>query len=113
MRFFGKPRNVWVAPRRKADGRMGRPTGRTRAAAEASRDRHVAAALDAGKFSPLSGGFHADTTLSDLSRWWLDYVARHRVRVATWSTHEKQLHVVNDRLGDVVVRKLRRSTSPV
>ncbi len=105
--FFDKSRNVWVAPWRKADGRMGRPTGRTRAAAEASRDRHVAAELEAGKFAPLSGGFHADTSLTDLSRWWLDHVARHRVRVTTWSTYEKQLRVVNERLGDVPVRKLR------
>lgn len=105
--FFDKSRNVWVAPWRKANGRMGRPTGRTRAAAEASRDRHVAAELDAAKFAPLSSGFHADTTLTELSRWWLDHVARHRVRVTTWSTYDKQLRVVNERLGDVPVRKLR------
>jgi integrase len=105
--FFDRSRNVWVAPWRKADGRTGRPTGRTRAAAEASRDRHVAAELEAGKFAPLSGGFHADTSLTELSRWWLDHVARHRVRVTTWSTYEKQLHVVNERLGEVPVRRLR------
>ena len=105
--FFDKARNVWVAPWRKADGRMGRPTGRTRAAAEASRDRHVAAEREAGTFAPLSGGFHAGTSLSELSRWWLDHVARHRVRVTTWSTYEKQLRVVNDRLGEFAVRKLR------
>lgn len=105
--FFDKARNVWVAPWRKADGRMGRPTGRTRSAAEASRDRHIAAEREAGKFAPLSGGFHAGTNLSELSRWWLDHVARHRVRVTTWSTYEKQLRVVNDRLGEMAVRKLR------
>lgn len=67
--FFDKARNVWVAPWRKADGRRGRPTGRTRAAAKASRDRHVASALEAGKFAPLSGGFHADTTLMAGQAW--------------------------------------------
>ncbi len=35
--FFDKTRGVWVAPWRKPNGRMGRPTGKTRAAAVASR----------------------------------------------------------------------------
>jgi hypothetical protein len=74
--FFDNTRKVWVAPWRKADGRVGRPTGRTRAAAEASRDRHIAAEQEAAKFAPLSEGFHSQSTLADLSRWWLDQVAR-------------------------------------
>lgn len=42
--FFDKARGIWVAPWRKPDGKLGRPTGRTRLAAEASRDRHIAEA---------------------------------------------------------------------
>lgn len=34
-------------------------------------------------------------------------MARHRVRATTWSTYEKQLRAVNERLGEVPVRKLR------
>lgn len=105
--FFDKTRNVWVAPWRKADGKVGRPTGRTRAAAEASRDRHIAAEREAGKFTPLSGGFSANTNVNELSRWWLDHIARHRVRVTTWSTYEKQLRVVCAQLGETAVRALR------
>ena len=63
--------------------------------------------MDAGKFAPLSGGLHADTSLTELSRWWLDHMVRHRVRVTTWSRYEKQLRIVNERLGDMPVRKLR------
>ena len=33
--FFDRTRGVWVAPWRKPDGKIGRPTGRTRAAADA------------------------------------------------------------------------------
>ncbi len=40
--YFDKSRGVWVAPWRKPDGKVGRPTGRTRALAVASRDRHMA-----------------------------------------------------------------------
>ena len=29
--YFDKSRNVWVAPWRKPDGKVGRPTGKTRA----------------------------------------------------------------------------------
>ena len=39
--YFYEARNVWVAPWTKPDGKVGRPTGRTRALAEASHDRHV------------------------------------------------------------------------
>lgn len=105
--FFDKTRNVWVAPWRKADGKLGRPTGRTRAAAEASRDRHIAAEREAARFTPLMGGFAATTTVRELSTWWLDQVARHRVRATTWSTYSKQMRVICERLGEVVVRRLR------
>ena len=105
--YFDKSRNVWVAPWTKPDGKTGRPTGRTRALAEASRDRHIAAAADAEKYAPLAEGFHEGTTIAELSRWWLDTIARHRVRGTTWTTYDKQLRLVATHLGDVPVRKLR------
>ena len=105
--YFDTSRNVWVAPWRKADGRLGKPTGRTRAAAEASRNRHIADEAADAKLGPLADGFHAGTTLAELGRWWLDHVAVHRVRVTTWSTYDKQLRLVGARLGNVPVRKLR------
>lgn len=105
--FFDKARGVWVAPWRKPDGKVGRPTGKTRAAAEASRDRHIAAAEEAARCAPLAEGFTELTTVGELGRWWLDHVARHRVRVTTWSTYDKQLRVVERELGAVPVRRLR------
>lgn len=105
--FFDRTRKVWVAPWRRPDGKMGRPTGKTRAAAEASRDRHIAEAEEAGRCGPLAEGFHVESTVAELSRWWLDNVARHRVRITTWATYEKQLKVISGSLGDVPVRKLR------
>ena len=105
--YFDTARNVWVAPWRKADGRLGKPTGRTRAAAEASRNRHIADEAADAKLGPLADGFHVGTTLAELGRWWLDHVAVHRVRVTTWSTYDKQLRLVGARLGNVPVRRLR------
>jgi integrase len=105
--YFDKARGVWVAPWRKPEGKVGRPTGRTRAAAEASRDRHIAAAAEAARFAPLAEGFHVGTTVAELSRWWLDKIARHRVRITTWSTYEKQLRLVGGHVGGVSVRQLR------
>ena len=93
--YFDRSRNVWVAPWTKPDGKTGRPTGRTRALAEASRDRHIiAAAAETAKFAPLAEGFHEGTTIAELSRWWLDNVARHRVRGTTSTTYDKQLRLV-------------------
>jgi hypothetical protein len=40
--YFDRTRGVWVAPWRRPDGKVGKPTGRTRALAEASRDRQSA-----------------------------------------------------------------------
>ncbi len=105
--YFDRSRSVWVAPWTKPDGKTGRPTGRTRSLAEASRDRHIAAAAETAKFAPLAEGFHEGTTIGELSRWWLDNVARHRVRGTTWTTYDKQLRLVGAHLGDVPVRKLR------
>lgn len=105
--YFDKTRGVWVAPWRKADGKVGRPTGRTRVAAEASRDRHIAAEREAEKLAPLSGGFTAATTVRELSAWWLEHVVQHRVRATSLSTYTKHMRVVCERLGDVAVRRLQ------
>ena len=105
--FFDRTRGVWVAPWRKPDGRIGRPTGRTRAIAEAKRNRYVEEATQAERCGPLAEGFQADSTVAELTRWWLDTIARHRVRVTTWSTYDKQLRLVCGHLGNIPVRRLR------
>ncbi len=75
--YFDKARNVWVAPWRKPDGKVGRPTGKTRVLAVASRDRHIAKVADDARFASLEEGFTADSTVAELSAWWLQNVARH------------------------------------
>jgi hypothetical protein len=105
--YFDRTRGVWVAPWRRPDGKVGKPTGRTRALAEASRDRHIDAAKDDARLARLTEGFHAQSTLAELIRWWLDHIARHRVRITTWATYSKQLKLVEDRLGEIPVRQLR------
>jgi integrase len=105
--YFDRSRGVWVAPWRKPDGKVGRPTGKTRVAAVASRDRHLAAAEEDARCGPLAQGFSSTTTVGELGAWWLENVARHRVRVTTLATYQKQWRLVAAELGAVPVRRLR------
>ena len=105
--YFDRSRGVWVAPWRKADGKVGRPTGKTRAAAVTSRDRHIAAAEEASRCGPLAEAFSANTTVAELGAWWLENVARHRVRITTLSTYDKQWRLIATDLGPTPVRRLR------
>ncbi len=103
--YFDKTRGVWVAPWRKPNGKVGRPTGKTKAAAVASRDRHVERARIEAADNPA--GFTHRTTIGQLSTWWLDHVARHRVRPTTLNTYRKQLRAVGEELGRIPVGELR------
>ena len=105
--YFDRSRGVWVAPWRKPDCKVGRPTGKTRAAAVASRNRHIAAAEEAARCGPLAEGFSVTTTLAELGAWWLENVARHRVRITTLSTYRKQWRLIAAELGSTPVRQLR------
>lgn len=105
--YFDKSRNVWVAPWRKPDGKVGKPTGKTRALAVASRDRHLAKAEDDKRFADLEQGFSADTTVADLADWWLQNIARHRVRPTTFATYRKQIRLIDGELGTIAARQLR------
>ncbi len=105
--FFDRTREVWVAPWRKPDGRVGRPTGKTRALAAASRDRHVEKATHEARFGDLAEGFNGETTVGELSAWWLEHVARHRVRPTSLATYRKHVSVIDDKLGTAPVSELR------
>ncbi len=113
--YFDKARGVWVAPWRKPDGKVGRPTGRTRVLAAASRDRHMAKAAEEERFAALDEGFEADSTVADVTAWWLQNVARHRVRATTFATYRKQARLIVAGLCDTPARqsvtlRLRRSS---
>ena len=105
--YFDTSRNVWVAPWRKLDGKVGKPTGKTRVLAVASRDRHLAKAEDDKRFADLEQGFSADTTVADLADWWLQNIARHRVRPTTFATYRKQIRLIAGELGTIAARQLR------
>ena len=97
--YFDKSRGVWVAPWRKPDGKVGRPTGKTRVLAAASRDRHMAKSAEEERFAALDEGFEADSTIADVTDWWLQNVARHRVRATTFATYRKQARLIEASLG--------------
>jgi integrase len=105
--YFDRSRGVWVAPWRKADGRVGRPTGKTKAQATASRDRHIARAEEDARLGPISEGFGTDATVGEVASWWLEHVARHRVRATTFATYAKQIRIIDEEIGGVAVRDLR------
>jgi integrase len=105
--YFDRTRGVWVAPWRRPDGKVGKPTGKTRVLAEASRDRHIAEAQEVSRAAPLAEGFNAQSTIAELTRWWLDNVARHQVRASSWATYSKQASVLDAGLGNIAVRALR------
>jgi hypothetical protein len=86
-------------------GRQGRSSNGP--LAEASRARHIAEAAEMAKYGKLKEGFHAESTLTELMNWWLERIARHRVRGTTFATYRKQLKQVEDRIGGLVVRTLR------
>ena len=104
--FFDRTREVWVAPWRKPDGRVGRPTGKTRALAVASRDRHIAKADADERYGALAEGFSAETTVGELASWWLEHVARHGVRPTSLATYRKHVVVIGEKLGAVPVRQV-------
>jgi integrase len=104
--YFDRTRQVWVAPWRKPDVKVGRPTGKTRALSVASRDRHVAKSAHEAQFGDLTEGFTAETSVGGLAAWWLEHVARHRVRPTSLATYRKHASVIDGKLGPVPVCEL-------
>lgn len=105
--YFDKSRGVWVAPWRKPNGKVGRPTGKTRALAVSSRDRHVAKADEEARIGSLEEGFSAQTTVGELASWWLENVARHRVRPTSLATYRKHVIVIDAKIGAIPVPDFR------
>jgi|SRR6056297_733054 len=85
----------------------GRPTGETRPLAGASRDHRVSKAADEAQFGDLADGFSASTTVGQLSAWWSEHVARHRVRPTSLDTYRKHALLIDEKLGTVPVGELR------
>ena len=73
----GSWRATYVAP---GSARPKRVRGKTREEAIARR------AVKLEELSQIqSSTFHRDATVAELAAWWLDVVARHRVRASSWA----------------------------
>ena len=54
-----------------------------------------------------SSTFHRDATVAELAAWWLDVVARHRVRPSTFGTYRDRVQRITDTLGVMPVRSVK------
>jgi integrase len=54
-----------------------------------------------------SSTFHRDATVAELAEWWLDVVARHRVRPSTFGTYRDRVQRIIDTLGVMPVRLVK------
>jgi integrase len=54
-----------------------------------------------------SSTFHRDATVAELAAWWLDVVARHRVRPSTFGTYRDRVQRITDTLGVMPVRLVK------
>lgn len=87
----------WRATWTDHAGKRRRVSAPTRAEAEAKRDE-LAAATD--RFRPSRSKFGPDTTIAELISWWLDSVARHRVKASTFDSYRKFGSYLADDIGD-------------
>ena len=73
--------------------------------------REEAIARRAAKLEELSqiqsSTFHRDATVAELAAWWLDVVARHRVRPSTFGTYRDRVQRITDTLGVMPVRAVK------
>ena len=73
--------------------------------------REEAIARRAAKLEELSqiqsSTFHRDATVAELAAWWLDVVARHRVRPSTFGTYRDRVQRITDTLGVMPVRSVK------
>ena len=54
-----------------------------------------------------SSTFHRDATVAELAAWWLDVVARHRVRPSTLGTYSQRVERITNTIGRLPARSLK------
>lgn len=90
----------WRATYVDADGKRRRVTAPTRALVEQRRDE----ALEVVRRVPLSTSrFTRATTVSELSTWWLETVARHQVKISTLDSYRKFVGYLSADIGELKV----------
>ncbi len=95
----GSWRATYVAP---GSARPKRVRGKTREEAIARR------AVKLEEMSQIqSSTFHRDATVAELAAWWLDVVARHRVRASTLGTYSQRVERITKTIGQLPARSLK------
>ena len=95
----GSWRATYVAP---GSARPKRVRGKTREEAIARR------AVKLEELSQIqSSTFHRDATVAELAEWWLDVVARHRVRRSTLGTYSQRVERITNTIGQLPARSLK------
>ena len=97
----------WRATYLDKDGRRRTVSASTRVKAEAKRSAALAD-LAAGPIS--SSRFTRATTVAELTTWWLETVARHRVKPSTYDSYAKFAGYLSDSLGRVAVVEVGAET---
>ena len=93
----GKVRTgFWRASYRDADGKRRTVSGPTRVQAEARREVKLAAIAAQPR---VGSRFSRQTTIAELTDWWLDSVARHQVRTSTLDSYRKFASYLADDIG--------------
>ena len=76
----------WRASYRDAAGKRRTVSGPTRVQAEARREVKLA---EIASMPAVGSRFSRDTTVAELTDWWLDSVARHQVKTSTLDSYRK------------------------
>ncbi len=93
----GKARpGYWRASYRDADGKRRTVSGPTRVQAEARREVKLA---EIAAMPAVGSRFSRDTTVAELTDWWLDSVARHQVKTSTLDSYRKFASYLADDIG--------------
>jgi integrase len=93
----GKVRpGYWRASYRDAKGNRRTVSGPTRVQAEARREVKLA---EIAAMPAVGSRFSRDTTVAELTDWWLDSVARHQVKTSTLDSYRKFASYLADDIG--------------
>ncbi len=84
-----------------------RVRGRTRDEAIRRRDEAITAAAQAPRTGSVPTTLSSESTIAELARWWLETIAKHRVRASSLGKYEDRVERVVRGLGDVRVGRLR------
>lgn len=114
LHVYGKASNGEGSIYRDSDGAW-RATysvpGEARPRRVRGKTREEAIARRTAKLEELSqiqsSTFHRDATVTELAAWWLDVVARHRVRPSSHGKYSERVNRINATLGAMPVRTLK------